>query len=185
MAKFFVCIMLVSPQQQYQLTWIFLHLSSLPPSVRDSANLYDVCVLVIYLCFLCLSLLFGHNSTLPHFPTFCFLRSLQHELFSSFSYWHFYVASLAMKNDNECFFSLFFSLSSPNIYTIGKTSSVCEFCKSSLSIFCYCHFSSTYHHPLQQVGEMSEMGIEPKPNPYLNAIFHGGNYAVTPFSLFY
>lgn len=123
--------------------------------------------------------------TIPHFPIFCFLRSLQHELFSSFSCWHFYVASLAVKNDNECFFfSLpFFSLSSLNIHTIGKTSSVCEFCKSSLSIFCYCDFSSTYHHPLQQAS--NKWVIEPKPNPYLNAIFHGGNYAVTPFSLFY
>lgn len=42
--------------------------------------------------------------TIPHFPTFCFLRSLQHELFSSFSCWHFYVASLSVENDNECFY---------------------------------------------------------------------------------
>lgn len=183
MAKFFVCIMLVSPQQQYQLTWIFLHLSSLPPSVRDSANLYDVCVLVIYLCFLCLSLLFvvwTQFHTSLHFVSFVRFGT---NSFSSFSCWHFYVASLAVKNDNECLFSLFFSLSSLNTHTIGKTSSVCEFCKSSLSIFCYCDFSSTYHHPLQQAS--NKCVIEPKPNPYLNAIFHGGNYAVTPFSLFY
>lgn len=139
MAKFFVCIMLVSPQQQYQLTWIFLHLSvsaSICTWFREVTcqrvgNLFMFPMSLVVVC--CLD-------TIPHFPTFCFLRSLQHELFSSFSCLYFYVASLAVKNDNECFFSLFLSLSSLSIRTIGKTSSVCEFCKSSLSIFCYCDF---------------------------------------------